>query len=86
MEKSEPDTKIGMNMETKTDNFRITDDCSEFSPSTEKLQCFQELSVTRTVIIIVCRQAITYGQRIQFSNSVTPHCVQTHTKASCLTH
>lgn len=73
-------------METKTDNFRRTDDCFEFSPSTEDLQCYRELSMTHTVIIIICRQAITCGQRIQFSNAVTTHCAQTHAKASCMTH
>jgi len=72
-------------METKTDNFRRTDDCFEFSPS-EELQCCRELSMTRTVIIIICRQAITCGQRIQFSNAVATHCGQTHAKASCMTH
>lgn len=72
-------------METKTDNFKRTDDCFDFSPSTEELQCCRELSMTCTVIIIICRQTIACGQRIQFSNAVTTHCAQTHAKASCTT-
>lgn len=60
-------------METQTDNFRRNEDCFEFSPSTEELQCCREPSVTRTIITIVCRQASTCGQRIQFSNAVTTH-------------
>lgn len=41
--------------------------------------------MTHTVIITVCRQATTRGQRTQLSNAGTTHCAQTYAKAASMT-